>query len=366
MRSVGVEEELLLVDPRTGQPRALSEEVLAIAARRHQGRDHAYTRELHGQQLEFGTEPRTSMAEVADEIERCRSGAARLAEEAGAAAVALATSPLPVGPAIAEGRRYRWIEEHYGLTALEQLTCGCHVHVSIASDEEGVAVLDRIRPWLSVLVALSANSPFWHGRDSGYHSYRSRVWGRWPTVGPVELFGSPGRYRERVRELLATGVLQDEGMVYYDARLSRHYPTVEIRAADVCLDASTTVLVATLARGLVDTAARQWREGRPPADHAIGLLRAAAWRAARSGLDDELIDPHTMRPAPAEHVVQALFRHVEEALEDNGDHAHARKALDDLLSCGNGARVQRRLLRRHGTLRAVVAECVRRTQEGVR
>ncbi|OSY50698.1 Carboxylate-amine ligase YbdK [Streptomyces fradiae ATCC 10745 = DSM 40063] len=101
-------------------------------------------------------------------------------------------------------------------------------------------------------------------------------------------------------------------------------------------------------------------------DHAIGLLRAAAWRAARSGLDDELIDPHTMRPAPAEHVVQALFRHVEAALEDNGDHAHARKALDDLLSCGNGARVQRRLLRRHGTLRAVVAECVRRTQEGVR
>ncbi|CAL9575961.1 glutamate--cysteine ligase [Streptomyces sp. enrichment culture] len=366
MRSVGVEEELLLVDPRSGEPRALSEEVLAIAARHHQGRAHAYTKELHGQQLEFGTEPRTAMAEVAAEIERCRAGAARLAAEAGAAVVALATSPLPVGPAVTEGRRYRWIQEHYGLTALEQLTCGCHVHVSIASDEEGVAVLDRIRPWLSVLVALSANSPFWHGKDTDYHSYRSRVWGRWPSVGPVELFGSAERYHERARELLATGVLQDEGMLYFDARLSRHYPTVEIRAADVCLDAFTTVLVAMLARALVDTAARHWQEGRPPASHGIGLLRAAAWRAARSGLDGDLVHPGTMRPAPAGQVVQALFQHVEEALDGNGDHARARKALDDLISGGTGARVQRRLLRRYGTLGAVVAECARRTQEGVR
>ncbi|MFJ8691448.1 glutamate--cysteine ligase [Streptomyces roseolilacinus] len=366
MRSVGVEEELLLVDPRSGEPRALSEEVLAVAARHHQGRAHAFTKELHGQQLEFGTAPRTAMGEVAAEIERCRADAARIAAEAGVAVVALATSPLPAGPAVSEGRRYRWIREHYGLTALEQITCGCHVHVSIASDEEGVAVLDRIRPWLPVLVALSANSPFWQGRDSEYHSYRSRVWGRWPSVGPAELFGSADRYHRQVRELLATGVLQDEGMVYFDARLSRHYPTVEIRAADVCLDASTTVLVATLARALVDTAARHWREGRPPGDHGIGLLRAASWRAARSGLDGELVHPDTMRPAPAGEVVQALFRHVEDALDGNGDHDRARKALDDLLGGGNGARVQRRLLRRHGTLRAVVAECVRRTQEEVR
>ncbi|URN17456.1 MULTISPECIES: glutamate--cysteine ligase [Streptomyces] len=366
MRSVGVEEELLLVDPRSGEPRALSEEVLAVAARHHPGGGHAFSKELQGHQLEFGTVPRTAMGEVAAEIERCRAEAARLAAEAGAAVAALATSPLPVAPAITEDVRYHWIREHFGLTALEQLTCGCHVHVSITSAEEGVAVLDRIRPWLSVLVALSANSPFWQGEDSGYHSYRSRVWGRWPSVGPVEPFGSADRYRRHVSDLLATGVLQDEGMVYFDARLSRHYPTVEIRAADVCLDASTTVLVAALARALVDTAARLWREGRPPEVHGIGLLRAASWRAARSGLDGELVHPHTMRPAPAGRVVQALFRHVEDALEENGDHAHVRKALDDLLDVGNGARVQRGLLRRHGTLRDVVAECVRRTQEGVR
>ncbi|WP_175407225.1 glutamate--cysteine ligase [Streptomyces sp. TRM64462] len=366
MRSVGVEEELLLVDPRTGEPRALSAAVLAIAAKQSQGRPHAFTKELQSQQLEFGTCPRTAMGELAAEIERCRAEAGQLAEEAGAAVVALATSPLPVGPALNDGKRYRWIQEHFGLTALEQLTCGCHVHVSVTSDEEGVAVLDRIRPWLSVLLALSANSPFWQGHDSGYHSYRSRVWGRWPSAGPVELFGSADRYHAQVRDLVDTGVVQDEGMIYFDARLSSRYPTVEIRAADVCLDASTTVLVATLARALVDTAAREWREGRPPAGHGIGVLRAAAWRAGRSGLEADLLHPLTMRPTAAERVVQALFHHVEDALDENGDLAHARKALDDLLSSGNGAHVQRRLLRRHGSLAAVVAECVRRTQEGVR
>ncbi|MCH0542629.1 glutamate--cysteine ligase [Streptomyces sp. MUM 203J] len=366
MRSVGVEEELLLVDPRTGEPQALSGAVLAIAAEQNQGRAHAFTKELQGHQLEFGTHPRTTMAELAAEIERCRAEAARHAAEAGAAVAALATSPLPVRPALNDDRRYRWIQEHFGLTALEQLTCGCHVHVSVTSDEEGVAVLDRIRPWLSVLLGLSANSPFWQGHDSGYASYRSRVWGRWPSTGPVELFGSADHYHRQVRDLVSTGVLQDEGMIYFDARLSSRYPTVEIRAADVCLDASTTVLVATLVRALVDTAAREWRAGRPPAGHGIGLLRAASWRAGRSGLDGDLIHPLTMRPAPAERVVQALLHHVEEALEDNGDLPQARKALDDLMSRGTGAHVQRRLLRRHGSLGGVVRECVRRTQERVR
>ncbi|MET9803876.1 glutamate--cysteine ligase [Streptomyces sp. NPDC006368] len=365
MRTVGVEEELLLVDPRSGEPVALSAAVLDAAAKESgDGRAHVFQKELQGQQLEFATRPQSDMGELAAEIERCRAEAARHAAEVGGAVAALATSPLPARPALGEGERYRWIQEQLALSAQEQLTCGCHVHVSVVSDEEGVAVLDRIRPWLSVLLALSANSPFWQGQDSGYSSYRNRVWGRWPGTGPVELFGSADRYHQQVRDLVGTGVLYDEGMVYFDARLSRNYPTVEVRSPDVCLDAATTALVATLTRGLVDTAARQWREGVPPERHGIGLLRAAAWRAARSGLDDTLVHPLTMRPAPAERVVHALLGHIEDALEDNGDLPYARKGIAELLSHGNGARVQRRLLRRTGSLREVVAACVRRTQEG--
>ncbi|WP_031078047.1 glutamate--cysteine ligase [Streptomyces sp. NRRL S-118] len=361
MRSVGVEEELLLVDSRTGEPRALSAAVLAAASRDPQGAGEVFESELQRQQLEFATRPQTDMGDLEDEIRRWRAEAARHAEELDASVAALGTSPLEVSPTIGSGERHQWLKEHFGLTAQEQLTCGCHVHVSVESDEEGVAVLDRIRPWLPVLLAMSTNSPFWQGEDSGYSSYRNRVWGRWPSAGPVEVFGSADRYHEQVADMVASGVLRDEGMVYFDARLSHSYPTVEIRVADVCLDPSTTVLLATLIRGLVETAARQWRDGEPPARHGVALLRLAAWRAARSGLEDQLIHPVTMRPAPAEAVVRALFDHVRDALEDTGDVMPAQETLAGLLKSGTGARVQRELLCNTGSLHDVVTECVRRT-----
>lgn len=361
VRSVGVEEELLLVDPTSGEPQALSTAILAMAAR-SDGEDSVFEPELHREQLEFATRPHTAMNELADDILRWRAEAAGHAEDLGAAVAALATSPLPVSPSIGTGERYQWLEKRFGLTTQEQLTCGCHVHVSVESDEEGVAVLDRVRPWLSVLLALSANSPFWQGKDSRYSSYRSRVWGRWPTAGPVEVFGSAEGYHGQVKALLDTGVLRDEGMIYFDARLSHRYPTVEIRVADVCLDPALTVLLATLVRGLVETAARQWRAGEPPAGHPAAVLRMAAWQAGRSGLEHQLLDPRTMRPAPAEDVVRALLAHVREALEDSGDLKSAEATLTSVLRKGNGARVQREILERTGSLRETVTECVRLTR----
>ena len=147
----------------------------------------------------------------------------------------------------------------FGITAEEQLTCGCHVHVGISSADEAVAVLDRIRPWLAVLLALSANSPFWQGRDTSYASFRYQAWGRWPTAGPTEVFLTVEAYRQTVRQMVGTGTLLDSGMVYFDARLSEHYPTLEVRIADVCLHADDAVLIAALCRARVDTEARSWQ-----------------------------------------------------------------------------------------------------------
>ncbi|MFF9283166.1 glutamate--cysteine ligase 2 [Streptomyces griseosporeus] len=360
MRTVGVEEELLLVDPESGEPKALAAAALARAEQDDTCQE-VFEKELYDQMLEFATRPQSGMAELRAEIVRCRQEAARHAGETGCAVAALATSPLPVNPSFGVGRRYRWMAEQYGIST--RLVCGCHVHVSVESDEEGVAVVDRVRPWLPVLSALSANSPFWQGRDTSYSSYRNRVWSRWPSAGPTEVFGSVEAYRQRVDDMVATGAILDEAMVYYDIRLSARYPTVEFRVADVCLDVDTTVLVATLARGLVETAAREWRAGREPAEHSVSLLRLASWRAARSGLEGELLHPETMRPAPAAEVVDALLEHVGPALADSGDLETARASCARVLRKGNGARVQRDLYERTGSLREVVAECVRRTQE---
>ncbi|MGQ4355530.1 glutamate--cysteine ligase [Streptomyces drozdowiczii] len=361
VRTVGVEEELLLVHEQSGDPQALSTALLALAERRAEG-DSVFESELHRQQVEFATEPRADMRELADEILRWRAEAARSAAEAGRSVAALATSPLPVSPTIGEGERYRWLADKFGLTTQEQLTCGCHVHVSVESDEEGVAVLDRIRPWLAVLLALSANSPFWQGQDTTYGSYRSRVWGRWPSSGPVEVFGSARRYHDEVQSLVDTGVLRDKGMIYFDARLSHRYPTVEIRVADVCLEPADAALLATLARGLVETAARAWRAGDPPEPYGVGLLRMADWQAGRSGLEGPLLHPATMRPAPAPDVVRALLAHVRDALEDSGDLTAAEEGIEQVLKRGTGARIQRDALERTGSLRDAVAECVTRTR----
>ncbi|MEU1471099.1 glutamate--cysteine ligase [Streptomyces sp. NPDC005761] len=361
VRTVGVEEELLLVDTESGEPRALSTAVLARAESRAEG-DSAFESELHLQQLEFATQPCGDMSELAEEILRRRAEAAASAAQVGADVAALATAPLPVSPSIGQGERYRWLAERFGLTTQEQLTCGCHVHVSVDSDEEGVGVLDRIRPWLPVLLALSANSPFWQGQDTAYDSYRSRVWGRWPSAGPVETFGSSRRYHEQVQALVDTGVLRDKGMIYFDARLSYRYPTVEVRVADVCLDPADAVLLASLVRGLVETAARSWRAGEPPDPVGVGLLRMAAWQAGRSGLEGPLLHPATMRPEPASEVMGALLAHVRDALEDSGDFAAAEDAVTRVLERGTGARTQRGVLERTGSLRAVVAECVSRTR----
>jgi glutamate---cysteine ligase / carboxylate-amine ligase len=358
-RSVGVEEEFLLVDPETGRPRALAESMLETA---EQGAELEL--ELKQQQLETASRPCRTLDDLYREVRRCRASADAAAEKAGARVAALATSPLPVEPTVADNSRYRRMAAAFGLTAHEQLTCGCHVHVEIASADEGVAVLDRVRPRLAILLALSANSPFWQGVDSSYASFRYQAWGRWPGAGPTEPFRTARAYHETVQQMVRTGTLLDTGMIYFDARLSDRYPTVEIRIADVCLRPDDTVLIAGLARALVETEARAAREGKPAADMRTELLRLAAWRASRSGLDDVLLNPVSCLPEPAAAVAGMLLDHCRDALAEAGDEDTIADLLAALFARGTGAAFQRAAYRRSGRLRQVVGDAITVTHNG--
>jgi carboxylate-amine ligase len=383
MRTLGVEEELLVVDA-AGKPVPLAPEALVVAARRGDGEtveEHDLAErtssspdgggdpvpsahlvpELKEQQIELGTRVCSELAEVAAELRHWRTRADAAASSVGARVAALATAPVPVQPVSTPGRRYQRMLETFGLTALEQLACGCHVHVSVEDDEEGVAVLDRIRVWLPVLIALSANSPFWLGQDSGYASFRSQAWNRWPSAGPTGPFGSPAAYHRLIDDLLGTGTVLDQGMVYFDARLSATWPTVEVRVADVALHVEDAVLVAGLVRGLVATAARDWRAGRPTPDVRTELLRLAGWRAGRSGLNGNLVHPVTGRPAPAADVVAALVDHVRTALGESGDLGLVERGVAEVLRRGTGADLQRRVFEETGDLAAVVRAAVTAT-----
>jgi carboxylate-amine ligase len=160
--------------------------------------------------------------------------------------------------------------------------------------------------------------------------------------------------------MIESRTLLDEGMIYFDARLSREHPTVEVRVADVCLAADDVVLLAALVRALVETAARSWRAGVPPPVVRTELLRLAAWRAARSGLEGELLDP-AGRPAPAVEVVRKLMNHVRPVLDDQCELELVEDLLTAVLGRGNGATVQRRVYRASGQLPDVVTHAVRCT-----
>lgn len=360
IRSVGVEEELLLVEPGTGKPLAVAETALRTMDTddgRQEGTQgdagESLEFELQRQQLETSTKPCFELGELSEELRHGRSLAAEVAGRVGARVSALATSPVHVEPQMVRKGRYLQMAQAFGLTAYEQLTCGCHVHVSIASPEEGVAVIDRIRPWLPVLLALSANSPFWQGRDSAYASFRYQAWSRWPSAGPTDVFGSAEIYQQTVQQMVSTGTLLDKGMVYFDARLSEHYPTVEIRVADVCLYADDAALIAALTRALVETEARRWRAGSAIPAYRTEMLRLGTWRASRSGLDDVLLNPHTGLPEPASTVANAMLEHIRDALDEAGDTDAVTRLVGAVLARGNGAAFQRRACR-DGSLASVI------------
>ena len=364
LRKVGVEEELLLVDPETGGLANAAGHVLH--EHRTERRDTpppSASTDLEGELLrhmiETHTDPSTDLGRIAAQLREARRTAIAAAEQSGVALAAVGTAPLgQVDPAVSANPRYERIVNEFGDTGRGAGTLGMHVHVDVSDDEEGVRVIDAVRPWLPLLTALSANSPYAGGRDTGYASWRQQVWTRWPTSGPAEPFGSAAGYQQVSQALIDVGAALDTGMLYYEARLSAKYPTVEIRVADTCTDIGDALLVAALARALVHTGA----DSSPPRKPwRTDLLRAAWWRAARYGLSGDLVHPVTAERVPADTAVRALRDAVADALQVAGDLDLVDEAIERLAASGTGARRQRAAYERTGELRDVVTDLVTRT-----
>ena len=362
----GVEEELLLVDAGGGEPVAAGEAVVEsalefLAEVSTPFGETAVEHEFKMEQAEIGSEPCTTTDDLAGQLRDLRGHAAAAAAGSGTQIAAIATSPFKVRPTATEDDRYHRMSLEFGLLARQQLTCGQHVHVGVESRAEGVGVLDRIGQWLPTLLAMSTNSPFWQGQDTGYASFRTVMWGLWPTAGPTGPFGDEAGYDAAIADLVGTGAAMDDGMIYFDARLSARYPTVEVRVADVCTDVDDAVLVAALCRAIVGTAAARWRAGAPGAGISPQMQRAAMWRAARYGLSDGLVDPARREVVPTEDAVRALVDDVRDALDETGDLGLVLDGVERLLRTGTGADRQRAAHRATGSLSGVVHEAVRRT-----
>jgi carboxylate-amine ligase len=349
----GVEEEFLLVDPATGEPVAVNKAVAKHAAER----GVKLQLELTSCQIETTSEVVSSTGDLLDELTRLRRTAAEAAEASGAQLLAAALPPTrPHEFPITDSPRYRQIADKFGRIAEEGI-CGAHVHVAVPSREVAVRVSNRLRPWLPLFLALTANSAVYRDADTGYASWRSIVWARWPSAGPPPHFDSVDEYDAMVRMLRRAEAVLDDGMVYWDVRPSAKFPTVEVRVADVPATVHETVLLATLIRASVMTALEDDRRGEPSPPLSPHALKAAYWKSARDGLDGEaidLLDSHA--PVPARELLQRMVDNVKPALEDVGDYQTVKCALARIDRDGNGAMRQRRAWQQRHDATDVIAE----------
>lgn len=350
---------MFLIDPRTRRLAPASDGVIHSTRAAEDDLDQ----ELFLQQLEIRTRPHTDLAALRWDLVEKRRLASESAESVGAHLASVATPVLPHEDGrTTPKRRYVTMLETFGrIVGQGGLVCGTHVHVHV-DKAEAVGIIDEIQPWLTLLAAMSANSPFYRGEDTGYASWRRQLYDGWPSAGPVESFGDTAGYRDAVRDLIASGAAMDEGMVYFDARLSRNFPTIEIRVADACTNLDDTVLIAEVARALVETAARSRADGQIAPPWRTELLRAARWRSRRNGLTESLMDPVTRAVVPAEKALAVLVGHLRPVLEEHGTTALAEEGVRRLLVDGTGAERQRAVAARSSDLIAVVDDIIRRTR----
>ncbi|MBP0449145.1 glutamate--cysteine ligase [Kitasatospora sp. RG8] len=354
--TLGVEEEFLLVDRRTRLPAERAPQVIADAATVLGDRVQA---EFFPVQVEVCSRPATRLDDLRDDLVRLRSVVASAAARAGCLLVASGTPVLSApGPRrVTDDPRYHRMAARYAgvLDGCDGALCGCHVHLGVDGRGQALALGNHLRGLLPVFQALAVNSPFSAGRDSGFASWRSVQWSRWPTVGPAPVLDED-QYEALADALVDRGVLLDRRMIYWYARPSEHVPTLEVRIADVNADLDTVVLLAALLRGLAGVLLADVDAGRRPPPVPAGLLGAAHWRAARLGLSGEGLDPVTGRRAPMSALAEQLVEYATPGLTAAGDLAAVRSGLARLHRLGTGAARQHLTFRRHGRLTAVVDE----------
>lgn len=329
--------------------------------------DSNFAAELQRAVVETNSTPTPDLAALRANLVDLRRQLIANAESHGLGIIGSGTAPLhgDDGFELTPDERYEYLLDTYQFIAREQFICGGQCHVEISDRDLAVLVAQRVQPWLPVLLALSASSPYWFETDSGYASSRALAWQRWPTAGPLGPFGSAAEYDQAVADLVTSGVIDDRGMVYFDIRLSAHVPTMELRVCDSVPRVDDMVLLAGLFRALVVRETDAVEAGAPARfDQRPAMMRAATWRAARSGLSGDLISPLTGKPGPASALVDTLLDELRPTLEALGDWETISDLAHQAVRLGGSAARQRLAYTKEGQATDVVDLLLRETGEG--
>lgn len=362
--TIGIEEEYQIVDPET---RALRPRASRILPGAQDAVGEAAQPELFQSQLEVASPVCGTLAEVRAEVVRLRRGVLKATAAQGARLAAAGTHPFSHWAAqrVTDKDRYHEVTDTYQQLTRELVICGCHVHVGVADREAAVQVFNRARAWLAPLLALSANSPFWLGEDTGYASYRTALWGRFPVSGPPHRFDSYDDYLAVVRALVDTRTVLDSTRVYWDLRIPERLPTIEFRVADVCATVDEAVMLTGLVRAVARRCHADAVRGAPEPAARPEILRAAHWHAARFGVDGALVDVEAGTSIPANERVGQLLAFARPALEDAGEWDEVAALVAETLRRGTGARRQREAYAHTGRLEGIVDAVVAETARDV-
>jgi carboxylate-amine ligase len=362
--TLGVEEEYQIINPVT---RELCSRVEHILPKAQKVLGEEVQPEAQRSQIEIGTPICQTLAQVRSELVRLRREVIAAAQKDGNQIGAAGTHPFSHWDEqqLTPKERYQGLMRDYQQLTRELVIFGCHVHVGISDRELAIGLMNRARVWLSPLLALAASSPFWLGTDTGYASYRTEIWSRWPLSGPPLIFESQAEYEALVQALVETKSVEEATKIYWDVRLSERYKTVEFRVTDVCQTVDEAVMVAGLVRALARTCYEQAMHDKPFPAVRHELIRAAHWRAARYGIDEDLIDVSSSRAVPARELVESFLTFVRPALEEYGEWDEVSSLVQETMQRGTGATRQREAYKRSGRLEDVVELIVRETAKGV-
>jgi glutamate---cysteine ligase / carboxylate-amine ligase len=354
--TIGIEEELMIVDASS------YELVNAIESLLEDAPDGEIKPELMESVLEIATKPTRNTAEAGVQLRGLRDQVRRTAAARGLAIGSAGTHPFAMweDQRIAARTRYRELVSALRFVARQELIFGLHVHIGVDDPDKAIHVADGIRVHLAVLLALSANSPFWRADTTGLASSRMPIFRQFPRVGVPPSYRDWSHYEREIEFMVSSGVMEDYTYLWYDVRPHPKLGTVEIRVCDAQTRVEHTLALAALIQAMVRELCEHFDAGSHLAEYPWQMLDENRWLAARHGLDGELVD----LPSNERVATKALARRLVDRLRDHAQDLGSAAELDgieDLLARGNGAARQVVVYEANHDLREVMAEIVAAT-----
>ncbi len=359
--TLGIEEEYQTIDPETRDLRShVSTEMLANGKLRLEERVKA---ELHQSVIEVGTRVCENIQEAQEDLFDLRRNMISLAEENGLVLVAGATHPFADwrSQEIYPDPRYAQVVEDLQLVARSNLIFGLHVHVGIEDREAAIRIMNSLRYFLPHILALSTNSPFWLGMETGYKSYRAKVFEHFPRTNLPDSFASYSEFENYVNLLIKTNSIDNAKKLWWDVRPHPFFNTVEVRVCDIPMRAMESVAIAALIQATAMKLHSLHSNNVDFRQYSRALLMENKFRAVRYGLDGKLIDFGKEIEVPERELIEEYLHFIDDTVDELG----SRKQIEyvrTMLKQGSGADRQLAVFRETGSLRAVVDYMVQETR----